>query len=344
MFAEEILKTKNIMTHYQTNLKLKNKRFSIKYLAVLSFILLGLTTVLTSCSKDDEPIDPGVGPKVIMPTVTLESGSTSTYLGVIGSPTAGSLQYSIKASAPNGFNQLVIEKIVNGNASEYQTIDTTHPNYVAGSNTFTYSLNYILSENDVDKNIEFRAMILDVDNFADNITFAQAETKMPMLFSYLAMRTDNPPSAANNFPYYVYADNYELKKETINGINNSTLDKNVLAVLSWNDGSGLYFSSPTITLETQLTDVLSYKSVTKFKEQDMDYEQFYDYTIYDAHEMKALYDAVPFNAHEEKADAVNIGKTYSFLTEEGKAGLMYVKDLEIVGNVFYVDVDVLYAR
>jgi hypothetical protein len=347
MFAEEILKTKNIMTHYQTNQKLKTKRFSVKYLAVLSFILLGLTTVLTSCSKDDEPIDQGTetpGPQAILPTITLESGSTGTFLGVVGSPTAGSLQYTIKATAPNGFNKLVIEKVVNGNANEYETIDTTHPNYVAGSNTFTYNLNYILSENDANKSLEFKAMILDDHNYADNIIFAHADTKMPMLFSYLPMRADNPVSASPNIPYYIYADNDELKKETRNGILNSTLDNKILAVLSMNDGSGLYFSAPNTTLETQLTDDLSYKSATKFKEQNFGFEEFYNYSIYDAHEMKAIFDAVPFNSHEEKAEDVEIGKVYSFLSENDEAGLMYVKDMEVVGNVFYVDVDIFFAR
>lgn len=310
-------------------------------IAVICYMILAFS-VLASCSKDDSPTQQEE--QVILPTVTLESGSTDTFRGVVGSPTAGSLQYSIKATAPNGFDTLIIEKVVNGNANEYETIDITHPNYVAGSNTFTYNLNYILSENDVNKTIEFKAMVLDVNNNADNITFAQAETKMPMLFSYLAMRTDNPPSAASNFPYYVYADYNELKKETINGINLSTLDSNVLAVLSWNDGSGLYFSSPNITIETQLTDDLSHKSVTKFKEQNLSSEQFYGYSIYDSYEMKELYDAASFNSHEEKADAIDIGKTYSFLTETGEVGLMYVKDLEVLGNVFYVDVDVFYAR
>lgn len=331
------------MTRSKNNYELKNRKYSVNYLAVLSFILLGLTTMLTSCSKDDDSIQ-NPTQQSNLPTLTLISGQTTTNFGVVGSPTTGSLQYSIKATAPDGFDTLVIEKVVNGSASEYETIDITHPNYVAGSNSFTYQLNYILSENDVDNNIEFKAMILDTNNNADNMIFATVETKMPMHFAYLPMRTDNPPSAANNFPYFVYADYYELKKETISGMNLSTLDQNVLAVLSWNDGSGLYFSSPNITLESQLTDDLSHRSVTKFKEQTMSSEDFYDFTIYDAFEVEALFDQATYNSHEEKAEGVNIGKVYSFLTEDGNTGLMYVKDLEVIGNVFYVDVDVFYAR
>ncbi|WP_223034964.1 hypothetical protein [Hanstruepera marina] len=331
------------MTRIKKNHELKSKRHSIKYLAVLSFILLGLTTVLTSCSKDDEPIQ-NSEPQAILPSLTLLNGQTSTNYGVVGSPSTGSLQYTIKATAPDGFDTLVIEKVVNGSASEYETIDITHPNYVEGSNTFTYNLNYILSEDDVNDVIEFKALLLDINNNADNLSFAKTETKMPMHFEYLAMRTDNPPSAANNFPYYVYADYYELKKETINGMNTSTLDKNVVAVLSWNDGSGLYFSSPNITIETQLTDNLTEKSITKFKEISMTAEEFYELNIYDSFEIMNLFEDASFNSHEEKAEGVNIGKIYSFLTYDGNAGLMYVKDLEIQGNVFFVDVDIFYAR
>lgn len=324
------------------NTTIKSLKFNSLFIAKIGYIFLALV-LFSSCSKDD-PEEKIIEKELIAPTLTLESGSTDTLLGVVGSPLAGSLQYTIKATAPNGFNKLVIEKLIDGDANEYETIDTTHPSYVAGSNTFTYNLNYILSKADADKNITFRAMILDDENFADNLTFAKAETKMPMLFSYLAMRTDNPPSAADNFPYYVYADNSVLKKETIGGMKNSTLDENVIAVLSWNDGSGLYFASPNITIETQLTDDLSSKSVTKFKKQNISSEQFYNYDVYDAHEIDALYNGASFNSHEEKAEAVNIGKTYSFLTESGKTGLMFVKDLELIGSTFYVDVDVFFAR
>ena len=330
------------MTHLKNNYQLKHRRFSVNYLAVLSFILLGLSTILTSCSKDDEPVQQE-GP-TSLPSLTITSGQLNTNYAVVGSPTTGTLEYSVKATAPDGFDELIIEKITNGSSSILETITINHPDYVSGSNTFTYNLNYTLTENDVDKDIEFRAMLLDINNNADNLTFGSTETKLPMHFEYLAMRTDNPPSAANNFPYFIYADYYELKKETINGMNLSTLDQNVLAVLSWNDGSGLYFSSPNITLENQLTNDLTHKSVTKFKEQNMSPEEFYNFSIYNSFEIEDLYNEAPFNSHEEKAEGVNIGKIYSFLTEEGNTGLMYVKDLEIVGNVFYVDVDIFYAR
>ena len=73
------------MTHLKNNYELKHRRFSVNYLAVLSFIILGLSTILTSCSKDDEPVQQE-GP-ASLPSITITNGHLSTNYAVVGSPT-----------------------------------------------------------------------------------------------------------------------------------------------------------------------------------------------------------------------------------------------------------------
>ena len=324
----------------QTSLKVRSN-FSL----FSTLILFMAFIIFSSCSSDDDSVLPNDTGIMQLPTLTIESGSSSLNQGVVGSPENGSLIYTIKANAPNGFDKLIIEKLIDGQADDYETIDINHPNYVAGSNSFTYSLNYILSEDDVDKNISFKAKVFDIENYAEELYFAEAETRMPMHFAYLPMRTDNPPSSAGNIPYFIYADHNELERRTISIMSNSNDDHhNIMAVLSWNDGSGLYLSAPNTTLETQLTQELIYKSATKFKEVNISGNEFYDYTIYDVYEMENLFNEASFNAHQEKADDLQIGKTFSFLTEDGNAGLIYIKDIEVSGNLIYADIDMFYAR
>lgn len=306
-------------------------------IAVLCYMVLAFS-VLTSCSKDDSPSSPDTE---ISPTLTLVTGIEGTYNGVIGSPTNGILNYSIKAETPEIFKEIVVNKIVDGVESHHESFNIDYPGFIPNSTSYTYNLNHELTSGNANSEISFKATVTDEAGNTATLNFASAIVKEPLVSEYMLLRVENPVVGAVNTPYFMSMNDGVLNTETVANVFNNGVDEHIFAVLSYNDGSGLYLSAPNTTLETQLLTEFTTKQITKFKEQVIESDGFYDYNIYDVYEMSDLFEAAEFNAHEEKADALDAGKVFSFSTFQNKTGLIHIREIEFVGGEFYVDVEVL---
>ena len=306
-------------------------------IAVLLYMVLAFS-LLASCSKDDSPT---TEVEEILPTLTLITGIEGTYNGVIGSPTNGTLNYSIKAETPEIFKEIVVNKIVDGIETHHESFNIDYPGFVPNSTSYTYNLNHVLTSENANSEISFKAIVTDDAGNSATLNFASATVKEPLVSKYMVLRVENPVVGAVNTPYFMSMNNGILQTETVANVFNNGVDEHIFAVLSYNDGSGLYLSAPNTTLETQLLTEFNIRQITKFKEQAIGTSGFNDYNIYDVYEMNDLYDASEFNSHEEKADALDAGKVFSFLTNNGATGLIHIREVEFVGGEFYVDVEVL---
>ena len=134
-----------------------------------------------------------------------------------------------------GFNQLVIQKVVDGTASEYETIDINNPNYVDGSNSFTYNLNYVLSVGDVGKTLSFKAIISDTSNNNASLDFAEAEVKQSLQFvESLFLQTKLPVEPFNtSVDHFLYINGDTVENATLgSAVTNQLNEKQNLYIMN----------------------------------------------------------------------------------------------------------------
>ena len=330
--------------------KTNQKHYLINKVAVFSFIILGLLTILTSCSKDDAPTTPEEGievPNETMPTMTLVSGEDGIYLGVVGSPTQGSLQHQVKATAPDGFVSLEIFKILDDVATSYISFDANHPNYVAGSNTFTHTLNYIM--NDVDepgRGLRFKAVVTDANNNIATLDFAEVDLRLPMLKRTVTLETTFPPVGDITIPYYL-----NIKGVNVNAVNHDVAvdvdnDEFIAFAFSANDALGYYLGSLSV-IEPAISNGMAEKSTTKFKHH-INASAFPIFTyrdIYDVHNIEHAFSVLSFNSQEQKAEQVSeSGKVFYFKTDDNRTGMFQIKNFNIVGNDASIELDLFVTQ
>lgn len=331
---------------------IKRVKFHSMFTAVICFTAIAFLS-LSSCSSDDdstieeeeELIDP------IPPTVVLNSGETGVFNAVLGSPTLGSLNYEVKAVAEDGFETLTIFKVLNGVSTEYETIDTNHPNYVANSNEFVYELNYILNnQNEVGTGLSFKAVITDVNNSTATLDFAQTNLRKPMTKSTVQVHTTLPPNGDDAISYYLHLNgSSEVIAVPRTQAENINLDQDIFAIFSVNDGSGYYLGSPESILETVLTDGMQTKATTKFKEQTagspFDLGLDTAYNIYDVYDVEHAYSVFEHNAHQQKAEQVGaIGKRFFFETDDNRTGVLQINSFEINGQDAHLGIDLFITQ
>ncbi|RKE92282.1 hypothetical protein [Ichthyenterobacterium magnum] len=331
----------------QPILEKNNFRHKIGYYAmcaaVVSYIALALFT-LSSCSSDDDSSTSN--PTIQQPSLSLLSGDTGLHQGVIGSPESGSLQYSVKAIAPEGFNQLVIQKVVDGIATEYETINVNHPNYIAGSNTFTYNLNYILNINDVDKDLSFKAIVTDANDNTTSLDFAEAEVKQSLQFvESLFIQTKLPIEPFNvNVNHFLRVDGDTVENANLGDVVNLQINEKVAAVFSLNDAYGYYLSSPNAVIETDFVIEIQDKATTKFKEIDSESVNFDELNIYDTYEIETIYNNASFNTHQQRATQLEQGKLFSMLTDDGKIALFKITYFNVEGGNVYAGLEMYISK
>ncbi len=315
---------------------------------LLSIVVIGylalVITSLISCSKDDGPaLQEEEILKETPPTLTLESGSKDVQLGIIGSPENGVLTHSIKAVAPDGFKSLVISKVVDGNETEYETIDTNHPNYNANSNTQIYNLNYNLKEKDLNHKLNFKAVVTDVNNKTYTLDFAQARAEMQMIKTTITLSNIVPYNNSDTIPFYLYINGNSIASIGYNGVKDS--GKSIAAVFSYNKYDGFYLSSPYITIPKDIVQNFDHRSTTKFKRaKNEPYELALDseYGIFDAHNVISKFDELDFNANEQKATGVDNGPMrYFFRTDDNRTGVFQVKKYLNIGVDSHLEIDIL---
>jgi hypothetical protein len=325
---------------------MKTLNYSINHSAIISFVVLILATIMSCSTSDDSITAPqninNNNPSEILPTLTLVSGEEGIYQGVVGSPTQGTLQHQIKAEAPDGFVSLEIFKVLDNVATSYILFDTNHPNYVAGSNTFTHTLNYIM--NDVDEpghGLRFKAVVTDANNNKSTLDFAEVDLRLPMLKKTVTLKTLLPPVGDITIPYYLKISGINVTAVNHDVAVNVDNDQFIAMAFSVNDDSGFYLSS-LLKVEEVISNGMQQKSTTKFKH----YTNapvtplFTAWDIYDVYNVESAYSALSFNANEQKVEEVsNIGKIILFKTDDNRTGMMQVKGFSVDANIATIVLD-----
>ena len=319
----------------------------------LSYLFM-FFTILISCSKDDSittPEDNGNDNngdneiEYVLPIISLESGEEGTYQGVIGSPINGSLQHQVKAIAADGFVSLEIFKVLDGTSTSYQAIDSSHPDYILGSNEFIYQLNYILNNGEeAGKDLHFNAVVTDVNEHTFSFDFAATEIRLPMIKTTISLQTVVPPNGDITIPYYLLINGANVSAENHTTAVHSEFDQSIALVFSVNEGSGFYFASPTAVLETVLVNGMQEKATTEFKEHTngSPFNNPLDtsFDIYDNYELDYRFSVLDYNSNEGKAEQVGIvGKRYYFQTDDEKTGVIQTTNFSMEGSNAFIEFD-----
>lgn len=334
---------------YNSNSAVSFVKKTALYATVITYVSLAFFS-LNSCSSDDSTTPPEeviVEVELDAPTLELISGTTDITQGVIGAPGFGSLQHSVKATAPEGFDQLVIYKVVDGIQSEYETIDTSNPDYTEGSNTYTYDLGYIFTEIDANKNVYFIAEIWDVENQILSLEFAEAEVKKPMQFVETVFMETRIPLDTNNM---AIAQFLEINGETVAGVNlNKVVDEQindkVAAILSYSEGEGIYLASPNSVVHQESVDDIDNKSETKFKKLNNEVLDLDLYNIFDTFTIEDLFNDAAFGGHEQRAPQINENDAYAIRTDDGRTALFKITYFEVInGDQVYLTMDMFVTQ
>lgn len=324
---------------------IKKLKFTLLSSSVIVYMILALMSLsITSCSKDDSPseeeeIEEIV--EVVQPKAELVSGSEDLTEGVIGAAGFGSLQHTVKATADEGFSLLIISRVVDGIKSEYQTIDTTHPNYVAGSNTFTYDLGYIFTEIDANKDIYFEAEVIDALNNSATLDFASATVKRSLkLVETLFMETRNPLQPDNmSIAQFMQIEGNQVGGVNLGTVINNDINDKVAAILSISEGEGIYLSSPSSVVHQESVDDITAKSATKFKKLSGEID-LNSYNIYDTFTIENIFDNANFGGHEERAAQINENDVYVMRTDDGRTAMFKITYFDVInGTDIYLTMD-----
>lgn len=315
----------------------------------LNLIYLLIAAIFVSCSSDDDSAIPVVEEPTVKtpPTIALESGEEGVFEGVIGAPQKGTMIYGLKANATDGFKSLEVFKIVDGNETSYELLDSSSPNYTAG-NSQAYTLNYTFSEADLGKSLSFKAVITDDNNAMASISFGEATVKRAMIKSSITLQTKFPITDFTVDTYgFLYVGNDSNSATNLANILSENYYSNAVAVFSVNDGSGFYLASPNSVVETDLVDLFADqpKPTTKFKEQALTSVEFDALNIYDTYYIESVYANAEFNSSEEKVEQVGTeGKIFSFFTDDNRVALARVSVFEIAGSDVKLGLDIFITQ
>ncbi len=315
----------------------------MKTIKLFTLLLLSLM-IACSDSEDPAPVNqPQPGDQVAAaPTITAPDGFDQVFQGIVGAPLNGALVRKVNAVTPGGFKELRIQKIVDGQVSEYQAVDAGGADSADGH---VYTLNYILNAGDVGKEVIFRATVTDQEDRDAWIDFATIDTHLPMIHSgTVVMKTDMPPDGNVQRNYFLYINQDKVQSIDMANMVTNDLDEDVAAVLSANDGYGIYLASPKALLETNLTVKIHNKRATKFKEVVMTEEERNNLTIYDLFKVTDLYAAADWGSHQQRAAQVGKNKTYTFKTDEGRMGIIVVKKMALANNEYSVTMEVFISQ
>lgn len=312
----------------------------------ISLIIMTALFIMTGCSdsEDPAPVTPDTpdDPVAAAPTITAPDGYDEVFLGVVGSPENGAVIRKVTVSAPGGLQELRIDKIVNGQLSAYESFDANSADTKEGHE---YSLNYILNEEDAGKEVVFRATVTDLQNRTEWLNFAYIYPRLPMINSgTIVLTTDYPPDGNVNRDYFLFVDGDKVKSIDMAEMVTDDLDAQVAAVLSANDGYGLYMASPKALLETNLTVKIQQKSTTRFKEVFMTETQQNNLNVYDLLKVEEMYETAEWGSHQQRAAGLQKGKAFTFRTDDTRLGIILIEKVEINNNEFTVSMKVFISH
>ena len=343
-FSNQELQAKNINAD-------KNYRFLKRLLtiAVISHLFLTIFT-LTSCSSDaddmdiDEQLEDPVE-SIVLPELILQNGSEDLVLGVFEGAANGLVNQTVKANAPEGMVSLKISRVRDGVTTEYETIAEGHPNYSSGMTSFNYQLNYIFKKDDVETDLYFIAEVLDEEGNTDSLKFGSALVKLPMIKSTFSLQASTNGVYNDFSPYYLYIKENNIEALSIPEAQTEENDKNIAAIMSFNQESQYYIASPTDVDEIALTDGLLEISTTKFKYHGISENGLNnDYTTLDTHEIEANYEEILFAEQDERIFDLEKDVRFYFKTQDDRIAILQVVKIENLGPTSIVVFDIIITQ
>lgn len=308
------------------NVKTKKQSYHPIPVFIISSLVL-VYSLLVSCSKDDTTTvaEPEVIAEEVLPTLKLTSGSEDVFFGVVGAPGNGSLQHTVKATAPDGFVELKIYKVEDGVKSNYISFDTNGPDYDATTKSYTHNLSYIFTDNDVDKELSFIAEVIDANNNIETLDFAAATVKNSMLKSSFVLQTTTNDSYSASKSYYLFIKDDAIIPYIGSQATKEENDNYIAAILSYNEDSGLYLASATDIDEIYLTDNLLEISKTKFKSDEYSETKLKDdFNIYDTFTIEDNFEELDFDDKDERVQSLKEGARFYFKTKDNRLAIIQV--------------------
>ena len=161
------MKVLNQKSQQLSNLKstLVKNRYNLLNLLIITYFL-SILALFSSCSSDDgeTPVQDSVEQPVEtppqLPTLSLQSGESDLFLGVVGGASESLLNHTVKADVPEGLTSLKISRVLAGETEEYVTISEGSADFTKGMTSITYQLDYIFNEKDVEQELYFIAELL----------------------------------------------------------------------------------------------------------------------------------------------------------------------------------------
>ncbi|MEM9142040.1 MAG: hypothetical protein AAGA86_03565 [Bacteroidota bacterium] len=303
---------------------------------IIHFLIVFL--LLTSCSSDDsdmpleESIDTPVSEDPILPEISLESGPETLFLGVIGGSVESQLNHTIKIEAPEGLASLTISRVRAGENEEYVTISNGHPDFSEGMTTLTYELDYVFDDKDVEQELYFLAEGVDKLGKTTSLVFANAWVKLPLLEASFTLHASKAQQFNPLLYHYLLIQGNSIKAVQRSEARQEENDKDIVAILSYNDDSEFYIASPTDINEGELTDPLLEISKTKFKYDRIAEDALKDtFSPMDVHSIQANYGDLLFAENEERLEKLKIGNRFYIETEDERIAILQVQDIESLG-------------
>ncbi len=342
------MKVLNQKSQQLSNLKstLVKNRYNLLNLLIITYFL-SILALFSSCSSDDgeTPVQDSVEQPVEtppqLPTLSLQSGESDLFLGVVGGASESLLNHTVKANVPEGLTSLKISRVLAGETEEYVTISEGSADFTKGMTSITYQLDYIFNEKDVEQELYFIAEVLDEEGQTTSLKFAEAWVKMPLIKSTFSLHSSKNGGLNPQYLHYLF-----IKGDEIKGVPNNKAvldenDKNIAAILSFNDDSEFYIASPTDIDEGILTDAMPSIAKTKFK-----YDVLSDQPLssvfneLSVHEIEKNYEDLLFSEKDERIEKLTVGNRFYFKTADGRIAIVQLNSMQDIGvyNVFYFDI------
>lgn len=308
------------------------------YLGII-FHFLVVLLLLTGCSSDDaeapieEVIDaPPVSENPVLPEISLESGSETLFLGVVGGSVESQLDHTIKIDAPEGLVRLTISRVRAGENEEYVTISEGHPDFSTGMTTLTYQLDYIFDEKDVEQELYFLAEGVDALGNITSLKFAEAWVKLALFEASFTLQASKLSQFNPLLNHYLLINGNSIKSVQRSEASQQENDKDVVAILSYNDEAEFYLASPTDVSEGQLTDPLLEISKTKFKYDILAEDALMaTFSPVDVHSVESNYEDLLFSEKDERLEKLTVGNRFYIETSDSRIAILQVSDIEDLG-------------
>lgn len=287
-------------------------------------ILISFLMVAVSCSKDEAPKAEQKEIEDTTPELKV-IGGIQDFSGVVGSTENGEINFTLETTTPAGYKSLSVYKVVDGEKSLVKTYAVEEATFKY-EGTYSVDINYIIEEEDVEKEAYFEAYVLDSEN-KQSSTVKVANLEAFGKMSYFSLYVGTTLPAANGG---VTTPNFLILGTETSDLNMGDMVTNNLSaeidlVFSVNDGLGYYLTSPAACIEEELMVKFQELNTTKLKAVEMAPEEFDNLNPFKTIEVLDMYEQHEFNSHQQRAEQMDLGKCITFKTVDGQKGIIIVK-------------------